>query len=131
MGFAADVIGIGTFLIALQSPERHIAKAVPIMILLVLGYSWVILSWAIARIAILRDISRHKLFTSGRAFYRFTSSVAVGVLASPIVLLTINGIYHSKEAVYVGGLAMALLAFVVFGVLSALMPLVHDESMFH
>ena len=33
VGFAADIIGIGTFLIALQSPDHHVGKAVPIMIL--------------------------------------------------------------------------------------------------
>ena len=49
VGFAADIIGIGTFLIALQSPDHHVGKAVPIMILVVIGYSWFILSWAIAR----------------------------------------------------------------------------------
>ena len=131
VGFAADIIGIGTFLIALQSPDHHVGKAVPIMILVVIGYSWFILSWAIARGAILREIrDRGHRRPSKRGIYRFASSVAVGVLASPIVLLTTTGIYYSKEAVYIAGLAMAFLAVVIFGLLSVLMPLVHDESVY-
>ncbi|HEX6371817.1 MAG TPA: hypothetical protein VF006_23040 [Longimicrobium sp.] len=132
IGFVADVIGIGTFLVAMQPSQAAspVKDAVPIIILVIIGYSWLLLGWTISHIAIVREINRCK----GKAFrpshrddYRLGSSIAVGVLASPLVLLTAKGI-DSAQGIAWGVAGLLIAAIVIYILLSTLMPLVHDES---
>jgi hypothetical protein len=130
IGFIADIIGTGTFLVAMQSPRAPAGRAVPIMILVIICYSWFILAWAISRLAISREIERARragTIPFNRWAYRLLSSIGVGLLASPIVLLTTTNLDPTNGLRWGAGLLVAV-GISIDVILSMLMPLVHDES---